>query len=250
MFSGGVRLIALCLLLWPLAASAIDYPQCVLLLRHLADESKAGRALPSGLRLESTGETFHLVPHAIHPGTPDKLIKNRFVDIANTTWYDPNSIYVGISNHPSEGDFHFYLMAGDLRLDGAYGKTALRRGNNGKPPYATQGLIFKIQSDPKTVERVHASMLAKLGTSQPNCLKPVLDVLTENGIGIQAVYPDTGYTSATAAAGNLLLGAVSRGPTWLPVKMLATSEDDLKKFLRLAPQIDVLLRPSLFRAAP
>ncbi len=180
----------------------------------------------------------------------DPLIKDRFMNFASTTWYDPNALYIGIANHPSEGTAHFYLIAGNLRLDGQYGATHLRKEEAGKVPYATKGIVFKLSTSPTLRDRVQDLMRQAEGKNSANCVEPILDVLGASGIGVQATYTDTGFASPTALAGNLFINSVSYGNDRIAVHLMMSSNEELKYFLSTLPGLDRSISNQLSRRAP
>lgn len=235
--------------IWSSVGLAIaSLEECRLLLANVVMYYEATGQIPVAATLD--GKRHILVPANMYPGDDKRLVDGRFVDLPRIRWYEPNAIYINISNHPREGTFHFSLVAGDLRMDSSYGHTKVRRGEGGRPPYSTKGVVFKINTDADTAKKVRESILAREGRSSANCIKPVLEILEENGLELEATYRANGYASPTRASANLLFGNVSQGGKKLPVSILATSWDEYRHFFERSVVADRVNVDELSREAP
>jgi hypothetical protein len=181
-------------------------------------------------------------------GTP--LIQDRFVDFQHANFYDPNAIYVGVSNHPNEGTYHFYLIAGTTRVDGQYGPTVVREGKGGNIPYGTKGVIFKLPVGAEKMRAVQYLARHREGVKHANCLEPVINILAGAGLEIEALYSGSGFASPVAFISNLLRGNIREGQQYIPVHLLSSSTRDLSHFITMSPELDQSIAEQLSRRPP
>ncbi len=204
------------------------------LVDHLMIEETYGPAIPLG------DGALKPVPRHIHPkrkyDTHDNLVK-----FGDTPFYDPNAVYIGIASNPKEGSFHFYLISGNVRLDGGeLSETKLHEVKSGKPPLASDGVLFKIPVGEEKRKAIVEAIKKQKGEFVVNCAIPVMKVLNDNGVEIDAINP-AGNPSGLMVATNLIFGQVKVGGKRADVEVMATSEKVFNNIALVAERIEEIV---------
>jgi hypothetical protein len=168
----------------------------------------------------------------------DVALKDGRFKLSRSGIADKDAIYIGVSNHSGEGIGHFYLVAGNKRYDGrmlrsakvkTYGQTA-----KDDQPTLTQGVLFKINVDAATVDKVAEGISKNAGKINYSCVHGLCEVLKNADIEIAGFEPGSKLKLQPILNG-LIDGKVSVGPVSLEpgqVKMFATSQEQLEHFLK------------------
>lgn len=229
---------------------ALNAEQCRVLMPKLVDHMMVEGVYGEPFEVPGVGQ-LSPAPLKLHPGKKIELIRSQFIKFANTEWYDSDAIYIGISSHHREGDFHFYMISDNLRLDGpgGLGPSKVHDSPPGKVPLATDGVLFKLKVGKEKREAITAAIKKEQGEISLNCAIPIVKILKANGIEID-VTDKEGKGSANALATNLTFGQVKVGDKKVPTAVLATSQDAFNYFLITAEKIDESLERKGDKKAP
>jgi len=172
-----------------------------------------------------------------------------YMDLERNGLYDPDAIYIGVSNHTREGAHHYYLLSGGKRFDGGLMFNPAKVKTFYSTPYFANGVIFKITSDRHLIAQTARKIEELKDYKGLTCLHGACKVLDEVEINIphqrNLLFP----VSAKRFADSLMKGEVKINGRPAKVEMIATSEEELAHYLRTTDSIDYMSLQSLVRPA-
>lgn len=159
---------------------------------------------------------------------------NGRFNLFSQDFYEPDSLYIGVGNHPLEGSHHYYLVAGNKRYDGRMKEPSEKKTVTS---YSTlpQGIVFKVDVPEEQMQAITNAIDKHAGNIEINCVHGACKVLKDAEIKLPGVMVGGAPmrlrpTLAGILDGDLAIQGQRVGPE--RVQMVATSQQQLVHFLR------------------